>query len=81
MPSARDARRRRALPVSDDKISFEYKVKRFIEGSLMAPERAHVFWNGTFTDKQKAGLRIRSSAALDEFSGGVARGIAGTGTT
>jgi asparagine synthase (glutamine-hydrolysing) len=36
------------LPVSDDKISFEYKVKRFLEGSLLAPAEAHFFWNGTF---------------------------------
>ena len=26
------------LPVSDDKISFEYKLKRFLQGSLMSPE-------------------------------------------
>ena len=44
------------LPVSDDKISFEYKVKRFLQGSLMTPERAHVFWNGTFTDDEKKQL-------------------------
>jgi asparagine synthase (glutamine-hydrolysing) len=56
----------RALPVSDDKISFEYKVKRFLEGSLMAPSRAHVFWNGTFTDEQKATLvRAKLPATLD----------------
>ena len=44
------------LPVSDDKISFEYKVKRFLQGSLMTPEKAHVFWNGTFTDEEKEQL-------------------------
>lgn len=41
------------LPVSDDKISFEYKVKRFLEGALMSPARAHVYWNGTFSDTEK----------------------------
>jgi asparagine synthase (glutamine-hydrolysing) len=41
------------LPVSDDKISFEYKVKRFLQGSLLSPEMAHVFWNGTFTEGEK----------------------------
>lgn len=35
-------------PVSDEKIGFEYKVRRLLEGSLMSPERAHVYWNGTF---------------------------------
>ena len=41
------------LPVSDDKISFEYKVKRFLQGSLMSPEKAHLFWNGTFSEAEK----------------------------
>ena len=41
------------LPVSDEKISFEYKVKRFLQGSLLAPELAHVFWNGTFCEAEK----------------------------
>src|SRR5271169_3186329 len=44
------------LPVSDDKISFEYKLKRFLQGSLMAPEASHVYWNGTFTDEEKEQL-------------------------
>jgi asparagine synthase (glutamine-hydrolysing) len=43
-------------PVSDDKISFEYQLKRFLEGCRMAPERAHVYWNGTFSEAQKAAL-------------------------
>ena len=46
----------RHWPVSDDKISFEYMLKRFLEGSLMAPERAHVYWNGTFADAEKRAL-------------------------
>ncbi|HYL86545.1 MAG TPA: asparagine synthase (glutamine-hydrolyzing) [Candidatus Angelobacter sp.] len=44
------------LPVSDEKISFEYKVKRFLEGSLLPPNQAHVFWNGTFSDQEKLRL-------------------------
>jgi asparagine synthase (glutamine-hydrolysing) len=43
-------------PVSDDKISFEYKLKRLLEGSLMPAARAHVYWNGTFSDQEKAEL-------------------------
>lgn len=46
----------RHLPVSDEKISFEYKLKRFLEGSLLPESRAHVFWNGTFTDEGKQAL-------------------------
>ncbi len=44
------------LPVSDEKISFEYKVKRFLQGSLLTPELAHVFWNGTFAEAEKRDL-------------------------
>ena len=43
-------------PVSDDKISLEYKVKRFLEGALMSPARAHVYWNGTFSEAEKRAL-------------------------
>lgn len=41
------------LPVSDEKISFEYKLKRFLSGSLLSPEFAHVYWNGTFSEEEK----------------------------
>jgi len=36
------------LPPSDEKIGFEYKLKRFLEGSLLPPTEAHFYWNGTF---------------------------------
>ena len=42
----------RILPVSDDKISFEYKAKRFLEGSLLGPVAAHLFWNGACSAEQ-----------------------------
>lgn len=41
------------LPVSDEKISFEYKLKRFIAGAMMTPGAAHTYWNGTFTEDEK----------------------------
>lgn len=43
-------------PASDEKISLEYKLKRFLEGCRMRPERAHVYWNGTFSEAQKRAL-------------------------
>jgi asparagine synthase (glutamine-hydrolysing) len=46
------------LPVSDDKISFEYKLNRFLRGSLLSPLEAHVFWNGTFTEDEKRRLLV-----------------------
>lgn len=46
----------RLWPASNEKISLEYKLKRLLQGSLMPPERAHVYWNGTFSDAEKASL-------------------------
>jgi len=43
----------RYLPVSDEKISLEYKLKRWIEGSWLDPDEAHFFWNGTFSTEQR----------------------------
>jgi asparagine synthase (glutamine-hydrolysing) len=44
----------RLWPASNEKISLEYKLKRMLEGSLLPAERAHVYWNGTFSDAEKA---------------------------
>jgi asparagine synthase (glutamine-hydrolysing) len=44
------------LPVSDDKISFEYKVKRFLTGAQLDPLQAHLYWNGTFTAAERERL-------------------------
>lgn len=46
----------RLWPVSDEKIGLDYEVKRFLEGCQMRPERAHVYWNGTFSDSEKRTL-------------------------
>jgi asparagine synthase (glutamine-hydrolysing) len=43
----------RHWPVSDEKIGFDYKALRFLQGCLMPAERAHVHWNGTFSDAEK----------------------------
>jgi asparagine synthase (glutamine-hydrolysing) len=48
-------------PVSDEKIGLEYKVKRMLEGSLLTPEAAHFFWNGTFSERNRAEL-LQASA-------------------
>jgi asparagine synthase (glutamine-hydrolysing) len=48
----------RYLPISDDKISLEYKLKRWIEGSRLHPDEAHFFWNGTFSNEQRRQLRL-----------------------
>jgi asparagine synthase (glutamine-hydrolysing) len=43
-------------PVSDEKISWEYKAKRFLDGCLMPAADAHVYWNGTFSHAAKREL-------------------------
>ncbi|MDP9147048.1 MAG: asparagine synthase (glutamine-hydrolyzing) [Acidobacteriota bacterium] len=64
--------RRKALdvmrhwPVSDEKISLEFKIKRFLEGSLLSPGRGHTYWNGTFSDSEKQSLlRVQLPGTLD----------------
>ena len=48
----------RYVPVSDNKISLEYKLKRWIEGSWLDADEAHFFWNGTFSREQRRRIRI-----------------------
>jgi asparagine synthase (glutamine-hydrolysing) len=46
----------RYVPVSDEKISLEYKLKRFIQGSQLDRDEAHFFWNGTFDPERRRRL-------------------------
>jgi asparagine synthase (glutamine-hydrolysing) len=71
----------RRFPVSDEKIGFEYKLSRFLEGCLMPSERAHVHWNGAFSEEQKREIlmsRPPSALAgiLSEFRTRVPEGAA-----
>jgi asparagine synthase (glutamine-hydrolysing) len=67
------------LPVSDDKISFEYKVKRFLEGSLLPADEAHLFWNGVCSRAQKQAL-LGAASGMELFddlpAGGLNRYLA-----
>jgi asparagine synthase (glutamine-hydrolysing) len=49
----------RLWPVSDEKISFEYKFKRFLEGSLLPADESHIYWNGSFSKTQQQNLLLR----------------------
>jgi asparagine synthase (glutamine-hydrolysing) len=49
------------LPVQDGRISFEYKLKRFLEGCLLSPELAHCFWNGTHSESKKRAMYLFAS--------------------
>jgi len=46
------------LPVSDDKIALEYKLKRFLAGAILSQDDAHFFWNGTFTRAEQRRLGV-----------------------
>ncbi|MDQ2711550.1 MAG: asparagine synthase (glutamine-hydrolyzing) [Acidobacteriota bacterium] len=58
------------LPVSDEKISLEYKIKRFLGGSLLPADQAHFFWNGTFSHREQRDLRaFEQIHSLDSLAG------------
>ncbi|MGH7488117.1 MAG: asparagine synthetase B family protein, partial [bacterium] len=50
----------RRLPASDEKIGFDYKVQRFLAGCRLAPDEAHLFWNGTFSEDEKRRLQAHN---------------------
>ena len=50
------ARMSQWLPVSDEKIGLDYKIRRMLERSLLSPVDAHFFWNGTFSSAEKSEL-------------------------
>jgi asparagine synthase (glutamine-hydrolysing) len=67
-------------PASDEKISLEYKLKRLLEGSLMPPEQAHVYWNGTFSEAEKADLlRVPLPGSFRSVLTGLAERLPGDG--
>ena len=53
----------RHWPVSDEKMGFDYKATRLLEGSRMGEGRAHVYWNGTFAQDQLRTVVNRSLPA------------------
>lgn len=56
------------MQASDEKIGFDYKLKRFLQGSLMSAEAAHLFWNGTFSEEEKRRFfRFADSGAVSEL--------------
>ena len=54
------------LSASNEKISFEYKLKRFLQGSLLDPGRAHVYWNGTFSEQEKRKCLLHANSNVLE---------------
>lgn len=59
----------RLWPASDNKISIEYKIKRLLRGSMMHPDEAHVYWNGTFAPHElRAMVPSSSEAGWSDYS-------------
>jgi asparagine synthase (glutamine-hydrolysing) len=71
------------LPVSDKKLSLEFKLKRFLGGQDLSPAQAHFWWRVVLTEAQKLSLytphvleqivpqaseRLEQSAAKDSLS-------------
>lgn len=42
-----------ALPVSDAKVSWDFKLKRFVRGAELGDERGHAYWRTIFDEEAK----------------------------
>ncbi|WP_263366354.1 asparagine synthase (glutamine-hydrolyzing) [Edaphobacter bradus] len=43
---------------SNKKIGLDYKLQRFLHGTLLDERHSHVFWNGTFSPEQRRDLLL-----------------------
>jgi asparagine synthase (glutamine-hydrolysing) len=57
--SLRSANRLRA---SNKKIGLDYKLQRFLYGTLLDERASHVFWNGTFSQPQRRDLMVSQNS-------------------
>ena len=62
---------RQFLPVSEDKISPEYMVKRFLEGTFLPEMEAHCYWNGAFSQEQKRALCAFAGETIPQAPAGL----------
>ncbi len=55
----------RFLPVSFNKVSADFKLRRFLQSHALSPEQAHYSWRMIFSDEEKrALLRSRNCEAV-----------------
>src|SRR4029077_6034698 len=52
------------LPGSDEKVGLDYKIARTLQGSVLEPEQAHQFWNGTFAPGSRRGMLSLAARGL-----------------
>jgi asparagine synthase (glutamine-hydrolysing) len=50
------------LRASNKKIGLDYKLQRFLHGTLMDERSSHVFWNGTFSQTQRRELMVSQNS-------------------
>ena len=43
----------RRLPVSHERVSFDYKAKRFVTGAYLSPAAGHLWWKTVLSDDAK----------------------------
>ena len=58
--SLRSANRLRA---SNKKIGLDYKLQRFLHGTLLDERSSHIFWNGTFSQDQRRELMVSQNSS------------------
>ena len=46
----------RRLPVSHERVSFDFKAKRFVTGAYLPPAAAHLWWKTVLAEDLKAGI-------------------------
>ena len=54
------------LPVSQQKVSFDYKAKRFVGGALLPPAEGHYWWKVIFSEDAKRALCAYEAEALED---------------
>jgi asparagine synthase (glutamine-hydrolysing) len=46
----------RRLPVSHERVSFDFKAKRFVDGAYLAPAAGHLWWKTILGEEAKAAV-------------------------
>lgn len=57
----------RSLPASFGKLTWEFKLKQFMDGAMLPPERAHYAWRVIFTDDDQGRLFLQGPDRGDPF--------------
>lgn len=55
-----------SLPTSDKKLSLEFKMKRFLGGQDLSPEKAHLWWRIVLSEAQK--FDLYTDRVLEQFT-------------